>query len=318
MSSFPRMFADSTLKRMYKKLTISDETVNLLHLYFKAFSNFYELIPLKMAYDIFKKQNGEIVSKEEFIEFSEIARHETHFYYILGDDELYSGCPKSEPFDREIVHECLVITARHFYYEMVDAKCGKPYFIPTKTELLNYSDDFYIEENKYFNDIVDFFHIDLKKQPDDAFDLASDVELFVRLGGCNIQEVMNIFHMQQITLTTSQLRKFMLLHQELHNNTKTPFNNGFSPIELRKHMGRENNELKISFGTNITAGLQNGDSEMAKPLQPMSDLDVLSEDAMNLLRSNIISHNISSKKIGGNEPCPCGSGKKYKKCCGNK
>ena len=23
------------------------------------------------------------------------------------------------------------------------------------------------------------------------------------------------------------------------------------------------------------------------------------------------------KKIGRNEPCPCGSGKKYKKCCGN-
>ena len=25
---------------------------------------------------------------------------------------------------------------------------------------------------------------------------------------------------------------------------------------------------------------------------------------------------INDKKIGRNEPCPCGSGKKYKKCCG--
>jgi uncharacterized protein YchJ len=24
----------------------------------------------------------------------------------------------------------------------------------------------------------------------------------------------------------------------------------------------------------------------------------------------------SNKKVGRNEPCPCGSGKKYKKCCG--
>lgn len=24
----------------------------------------------------------------------------------------------------------------------------------------------------------------------------------------------------------------------------------------------------------------------------------------------------ADKKIGRNEPCPCGSGKKYKKCCG--
>ena len=25
---------------------------------------------------------------------------------------------------------------------------------------------------------------------------------------------------------------------------------------------------------------------------------------------------IAEQKIGRNEPCPCGSGKKYKKCCG--
>lgn len=26
---------------------------------------------------------------------------------------------------------------------------------------------------------------------------------------------------------------------------------------------------------------------------------------------------IAEKKVGRNDPCPCGSGKKYKKCCGN-
>ncbi len=25
---------------------------------------------------------------------------------------------------------------------------------------------------------------------------------------------------------------------------------------------------------------------------------------------------ITTSKVGRNEPCPCGSGKKYKKCCG--
>ena len=27
-------------------------------------------------------------------------------------------------------------------------------------------------------------------------------------------------------------------------------------------------------------------------------------------------HTVRSVKIGRNDPCPCGSGKKYKKCCG--
>ena len=25
---------------------------------------------------------------------------------------------------------------------------------------------------------------------------------------------------------------------------------------------------------------------------------------------------VANKKVGRNDPCPCGSGKKYKKCCG--
>ena len=36
-------------------------------------------------------------------------------------------------------------------------------------------------------------------------------------------------------------------------------------------------------------------------------------DYVELLRSQIPK---TSTKIGRNEPCPCGSGKKYKQCCG--
>lgn len=28
--------------------------------------------------------------------------------------------------------------------------------------------------------------------------------------------------------------------------------------------------------------------------------------------------NLSTNKVGRNNPCPCGSGKKYKRCCGKK
>jgi SWIM/SEC-C metal-binding protein len=31
---------------------------------------------------------------------------------------------------------------------------------------------------------------------------------------------------------------------------------------------------------------------------------------------NPVKTKIADKKVGRNEPCPCGSGKKYKKCCG--
>jgi len=32
----------------------------------------------------------------------------------------------------------------------------------------------------------------------------------------------------------------------------------------------------------------------------------------------VVPFNRNAPKVGRNEPCPCGSGKKYKKCCLNK
>jgi SWIM/SEC-C metal-binding protein len=41
--------------------------------------------------------------------------------------------------------------------------------------------------------------------------------------------------------------------------------------------------------------------------EDITDLDIL---------LNPVKTKIAEKKVGRNEPCPCGSGKKYKKCCG--
>ena len=81
---------------------------------------------------------------DEFVAFSEIARHEAHYYYILSHNELYLDAPEEEPIDRELVHVSLVDIDFDEYYNMVENQHGKPLFIPTKQELLNYKDDLYI------------------------------------------------------------------------------------------------------------------------------------------------------------------------------
>lgn len=43
------------------------------------------------------------------------------------------------------------------------------------------------------------------------------------------------------------------------------------------------------------------------------DLDTRRRFAVEQKKSRTV---IKSEKVGRNEPCPCGSGKKYKKCCG--
>lgn len=41
--------------------------------------------------------------------------------------------------------------------------------------------------------------------------------------------------------------------------------------------------------------------------EDITDLEIL----LNPVKTRVV-----EKKVGRNEPCPCGSGKKYKKCCG--
>lgn len=45
--------------------------------------------------------------------------------------------------------------------------------------------------------------------------------------------------------------------------------------------------------------------------------DILSDDIRRDIRRQYgLDHRATSEKVGRNDPCPCGSGKKYKKCCG--
>ena len=53
-------------------------------------------------------------------------------------------------------------------------------------------------------------------------------------------------------------------------------------------------------GWKYTIGL-----EPDKP-EDITDLEVLSNPPKTI---------VAEKKVGRNDPCPCGSGKKYKKCC---
>lgn len=48
----------------------------------------------------------------------------------------------------------------------------------------------------------------------------------------------------------------------------------------------------------------------------LSDLSQDEYKDCNKLKDIIIGKRISKNKVGRNDPCPCGSGKKYKKCCG--
>ena len=98
--------------------------------------------------------------------------------------------------------------------------------------------------------------------------------------------------LESFVIAKEKYKEFILLYINLHNNTRNPFNNGFTPSETYAKTDDHDKSLYL------TASLCSDDVPNNPGLK------------------YILSQNRKRGKIGRNDPCPCGSGKKYKKCCG--
>lgn len=158
---------------------------------------------------------------------------------------------------------------------MISKKGNKPHYVPNKNELLKYVDEMYIEKNKEYEALINYVN-------ENFFD--GDIEeatefcediCMICQFHFEVQEVYNIFNYRRIS---------------------------FKDID----QANEVLELVINLSNNIRIWENNGFTpqeifdEFERPnLIPLPDKPFI----------------IKKEKVGRNDLCPCGSGKKYKKCC---
>jgi len=186
---------------------------------------------------------------------------------------------------KELEDEFVYIHENYFVHEaimeydefqiMLSKKANKPHYVPNKNELLKYVDEMYIDKNKEYKSLVNYVN-------ENFFD--GDIEEAEEFcediyGICQfdfeIQEVFNTFTYRDISFKDMEQTNDVL-------------------------------QLVMDLSNNIRIWENNGFTpqeifeEFEKPnLNPLPDLPFL----------------IKKEKVGRNDPCPCGSGKKYKKCC---
>ena len=93
-------------------------------------------------------------------------------------------------------------------------------------------------------------------------------------------------------------------------------------IEYKKEGLRQFNDLKESIGEkvveiipNMNAGAMSEEAKRAQEAQKKAQL-ISGAISRTLKEGERKVEGESANKVGRNDPCPCGSGKKYKKCCG--
>lgn len=171
------------------------------------------------------------------------------------------------------------------FNEELRKKQGKPYYIPEKRELLKYTDDFYFEKTKEYSALLRYLtkHI-YQGNKLHASNHCEDIQGLLQVEG-SINRILEDFPPFD---KEEQVSEVLDLVTNLSNNTRLWSNNGHTPQELAAYEQPFLGKFPVDY-----------EGSHEKP-----DLTVIDGG--------------TNKKIGRNEPCPCGSGKKYKKCCLNK
>ncbi|MFB1052250.1 YecA family protein [Paraliobacillus sp. JSM ZJ581] len=180
------------------------------------------------------------------------------------------------------VHEAII--EFHEFDLMLRKKSDKPYYVPKKRELLKYADQSYFEKTKEYKALLQYVQEHFFTEKDEKAEwLCEDIQGLCHVGA-DMQQILAEFDHHNIHFEDmEQMNEVAQLIIELSNNIRIWENNGHTPREIFEKYEKPN-------------------------LNPLPD------KAFKFGESNVIDMK-TKQKVGRNDPCPCGSGKKFKKCC---
>lgn len=303
-------------KRKERERTgLSGETEELLRAYFDAFANLYGIMPLYRAFRIIRKQNPELVlTEEEFLALAGRLEQENHYYIIAGEEDIYEDAEEpTPPMKREIIAEHLyAVNGFESYAELKEQQEGKPFYIPEKEKLLRYQNDLFVEETEEVLALSAFLRDGLKLERAD--DVLWELALAARCEECDLQRVIGEVERlsgRRCFGSMERVNAFLQHYLAMYNNTRFQSNRGFTPAEMQEKLGGP--PRAIEFGPNISRSLQDGSMDIEELRQGIYDAEIPLPFKASMLKDL---KRVEQKKPGRNDPCPCGSGKKYKRCCG--
>lgn len=291
------------------------ETEELLRSYFDAFSNLYGITPLYRAFRIIQKQNPNLqLTEKEFLAFADKASREEHYYIIAGAEDIYCDIKEpTPPMKREIITEYLYAVDDFESYEELKAEqADKPFYIPEKEVLLRYQDSGYVEETEASLALGTFLRDKLKLKR--VSDILEDLQLMARMGDNDPQTVIGeVVRLEgkKCFFSTAQINELFQYYIAMYNHTRLDSNRGFTPTEMQERMGGRPS-ASFEFGPNTSCMFQTGKMDIGELRQGIGDANLPVPWKAGILKDL----KYIEKKPSLNGPCPCGSGKKYKRCCG--
>lgn len=265
----------------------------------------YVVAPVKIVYRIYRKHPGCKVSREEFLKIFEQVPEDKNPCVVRGDRIIY----------KEVLKENL-------YLELEQRQEGKEFYIPTEEEIKDYTANRYPSEDSHYQRMEQFLQKELQLDEDYVKELMPIFWNTISMG-YGFSDIMDILNEQEIIFPSSAAaEQFAQAVMEANNHTRMWVHRGHTPVEIRSKMGRYAGSPKptivpmSSMAVNMLREAQGELDKRGISVDYDSNADEI--PVVFMPEGTAGEKVVSSKKIYPNDPCPCGSGKKYKKCCGRK
>ena len=131
-------------------------------------------------------------------------------------------------------------------------------------------------------------------------------------------KIINKMTEANIEFEEKMINELLELVMAAHNNTRMKENRGYKPSEMARKMPIDKMPTIVPASSKAAILM-----DAAPQLQAMG-VPVDLNGNTDVIHTTMFPRELSEepirveKKIYPNDPCPCGSGKKYKKCCGKK
>ncbi len=281
------------------------------------FINYYGMAPVEIIYELYKlRVKGTIDEMIDMLWRMPVDIVESCIFPMNSFG--MQDWPKDNPLysSKGLLIHIPILENEEFGY-LLNQQMDKKFYIPSIQQIEEICRIGYEASSPAYKKLETFFMRKMDMPYEHAVSWCLQVWENSYEGGTPIDVLNKISEKEIVFKNEKQMEEFVGLLMDAHNNTRRKENRGHKPNELalRKFAG---GMPTIVPGSSHAAAMLKDAAPKLKALGIPVDLEGNAETITTAVYPNGLDGKAVKleKKVYPNDPCPCGSGKKYKKCCG--
>lgn len=282
------------------------------------FIQYYGITPIEVIYEMYRQKVKDSI--DEMIEILWEMPVDIVESCLFTMDKLgMEGWPKENPLysEKGIFVHLQLFENEEFDY-LLRQQMDKDFYIPSVQQIDEICRIGYEASSSAYKKLESFFIKKLKFSYEQAVTWCLQVWAN-SYEGESPSKIINKMTEANIEFEEKMINELLELLVAAHNNTRMKENRGYKPSEMVRKKSVDKMPTIVPASSNAAAILKDAAPQleaMGVPVDLNGNTDVIQTT---MFPSGLNGEPIRvEKKIYPNDPCPCGSGKKYKKCCGKK